>query len=140
MIETTTRQTGYGGTAHCGSTAGASDVYNSAAIEEWSEDVTVEVEDMTALNDLDGVFKVTKRTRKGTIKKMVAGSVEFLERILSDPVIYLDLKLGSGPGATVGSGTTADSGMAILTGVGLNNARGKTLENVSFLFTGESTA
>lgn len=133
---TTQDRVGYGGTAHCGSTAGASDVYNSASIQEWGMDMSVDTEDMTGLNDVHKVHQWTTIGATGTIKKMVAAAFTFVEQILADPVVYLTLRAGTGPGAEVGSGDIVREGWAILTGVSVNNAKGKVLEDVKFTFTG----
>ncbi len=139
MADLTTRLTGHGGIAHVGASAAASDVYNSADIEEWSAEGAVDREDMSGKNDLDRIIQWTRRGFTGTISKMVVTAV-FLVRLATDPVVYLTLKNGVGPGGTIGAGTFTISGLALLTNASYTSPNAaKEMENVNFEFSGEVT-
>ena len=139
MADLTTRLTGHGGIAHVGATAGASDIYNSADIEEGTCDFNTDREDMSGKNDLERIIQWTRRGATGTIRKMVATAV-FMARWATDPVVYLTLKNGVGPGGTIGSGAHTISGLALITGGGYNSPNAaKEVENLTFEFSGTIT-
>jgi hypothetical protein len=139
MSQTTQRRIGLGGTVHLGSTAGASDVYNSADISEWSEEITVEVEDLRALTDFDAADAPIGRVRTGTIAKMICGSTTFVTALLGAPgglVVWLELFMGNQPAATPSSADLVESGWAMLTGGSVKNPRSKVVEDLKFKFQG----
>jgi len=140
--EVTQRETGFGGTAHCGAAASASDVYNSADIKGWNWSADLKTVDASGLNDIDEIDQSVRRARAGNISKMIAGSDTFVDYVLSNPspVVYLILRGGSDIDATAGEGRIVDEGWARITRVGRSNRDGEmSLEDVDFKFQGASS-
>lgn len=140
--EVTQRETGFGGTAHCGATAEDETIYNSADIKSWNWTADLKTVDASGLNDVDEVDQAVRRARTGNISKMVAGSDVFVDYVLSNPspVVYLKLLGGSNIDATPGEGRVVDEGWARITRVGRSNRDGEmSLEDVDFKFQGASS-